>query len=49
MKLTTEDMRLLEELCQQHAVSTGKVMNLMSTVREWTYSLVGRFFSVTSC
>ena len=37
MKLTTEDMRLLEELCQHHGVSAGKVMKLMNTVSDYEF------------
>jgi hypothetical protein len=35
MNLTTEDKRLLEELCQQHKVSFDKVVKLLDTVREY--------------
>ena len=35
MKLTTEDQRLLEELCGQHGVSAEKVMKLLDTVRDY--------------
>lgn len=35
MNLTTEDQRLLEELCQQHQVSFDKVVKLFDTVREY--------------
>lgn len=37
MKLTTEDQRLLEELCQQHGVSAAKVMKLLETVRDFEF------------
>lgn len=37
MKLTTEDKRLLEELCQQHGVSTDKVLKLLDTVRDYEF------------
>lgn len=32
MHLTTEDQRLLEELCQEHRVSSDKVVKLLDTV-----------------
>jgi len=37
MKPTTEDKRLLEELCQQHGVSAEKVVKLLDTVREYEF------------
>ncbi len=37
MKLTTEDKRLLEELCQQHSVSSEKVVKLLDTVRDYEF------------
>ena len=37
MKLSTEDMGLLEELCEQHGVSTDKVLKLLDTVREYEF------------
>ena len=37
MNLTTEDKRLLEELCQQHKVSFDKVVKLLETVREFEF------------
>lgn len=37
MNLTTEDKRLLEELCQQHHVSFNKVVKLLDTVREYEF------------
>ena len=37
MNLTTEDQRLLEELCQQHKVSFDKVVKLLDTVREFEF------------
>jgi hypothetical protein len=37
MKLTTEDKRLLEELCQQHGVSAEKVLKLLDTVRDYEF------------
>ena len=37
MKLTTEDKLLLEELCQQHSVSSEKVVKLLDTVRDYEF------------
>ena len=37
MNLTTEDQRLLEELCQKHKVSFDKVVKLLDTVREYEF------------
>lgn len=37
MKLTTEDKRLLEDLCRQHGVSAGKVLELLDTVRDYEF------------
>ncbi len=37
MNLTNEDKRLLEELCQQHDVSTEKVIKLLDTVRDYEF------------
>lgn len=37
MKLTTEDKRLLEELCQQHDVNADKVLKLLDTVRDYEF------------
>jgi len=37
MHLTTEDQRLLEELCQEHRVSFDKVVRLLDTVREYEF------------
>ena len=34
MKLTSEDKRLLEELCQQHDVSAEKVTKLLMIYEE---------------
>lgn len=34
MNLTTEDERLLEELCEQHGVCYDKVLKLLKTVQE---------------
>jgi hypothetical protein len=37
MKVTTEDKRLLEELCRQHGVSCEKVLKLLDTVRDYEF------------
>ena len=37
MNLTTEDQRLLEELCREHQVSLDKVVKLLDTVREYEF------------
>lgn len=37
MNLSTEDKQLLNELCQQHGVSTAKVVKLLDTVREYEF------------
>jgi len=37
MNLSTEDTGLLEELCQQHGVSSEKVLKLLDTVREYEF------------
>lgn len=37
MNLPPEDQQLLEELCQQHGVSTPKVLHLLKTVREYEF------------
>ena len=34
MNLTSEDKRLMEELCQQHGVSADKVPKLLDPVRD---------------
>ena len=34
MKLPDEDRRLLQELCEQHGVSTEKVVKLLDVVRD---------------
>ena len=41
MNLTTEDQRLLEDLCQQHQVSFDKVVKLLDTVREYEFKKRG--------
>lgn len=35
MSLAEEDKRLLRELCEQHGVSTDKVLKLLETVRDF--------------
>ncbi len=37
MKLTSEDKRLLEELCQQHGVSADKVQKLLDTMHDYEF------------
>jgi hypothetical protein len=37
MNLSTEDSRLLAELCEQHGVSTAKVLKLLDTVRDYEF------------
>ena len=37
MNLTTEDQRLLEELCREHQVSLDKVVKLLDTVRDYEF------------
>jgi hypothetical protein len=37
MNLTSEDKRLLEELCQQHGVSADKVLKLLDTVSDYEF------------
>lgn len=37
MNLSTEDTRLLEELCEQHGVSREKVLKLLDAVREYEF------------
>ena len=37
MKLTIEDKRLLEELCEQQGVSHTKVLKLLETVQEYEF------------
>ncbi|MHB8252170.1 MAG: DNA modification system-associated small protein [Acidiferrobacter sp.] len=37
MNLSTEDSRLLEELCEQHGVTQEKVLKLLDTVREYEF------------
>lgn len=35
MTLADDDQRLLQELCEQHGVSTDKVRKLLETVRDY--------------
>jgi hypothetical protein len=35
MSLAEDDERLLRELCEQHGVSTDKVLKLLDTVRDY--------------
>lgn len=37
MNMTLEDSRLLAELCEQHGVSTDKVLKLLAAVREYEF------------
>jgi len=37
MKLSLEDKRLLEELCEQHGVSTDKVIKMLDAVRDYEF------------
>lgn len=37
MNLSSDDKRLLEELCQQHGVSAEKVLKLLETVRDYEF------------
>ncbi len=37
MNLTSEDRRLLEELCQQHGVSADKVLKMLDTVHDYEF------------
>jgi len=37
MNLSSDDKRLLEELCGQHSVSHQKVLNLLETVYEYEF------------
>lgn len=37
MKLSIEDDRLLEELCDQHGVSKEKVLKLLDAVRDYEF------------
>ena len=37
MNLSVDDARLLEELCQQHSISSDKVLRLLDTVRDYEF------------
>lgn len=37
MKMTTEDKRLLDELCQQHGVNVDKLVKLLDAVRDYEF------------
>jgi hypothetical protein len=37
MKLTTEDKRMLEDLCRENGVSSEKVLKLLDTVRDYEF------------
>ena len=37
MKLSPEDLQLLNELCQQHGVCPNKVLKLLEAVREFEF------------
>lgn len=37
MKLSMDDKRLLEQLCQQHGVNVEKVLKLLDTVRGYEF------------
>jgi hypothetical protein len=37
MKMSTDDTRLLEELCGHHGVDREKVLKLLDTVREYEF------------
>ena len=37
MNLSTNDKRLLEELCQQRGVNSDKVIKLLDTVRDYEF------------
>ena len=37
MKLSAEDHRLLDELCQQQGVSSAKVVKLLDAVQEYEF------------
>jgi hypothetical protein len=46
MTLADDDHRLLGELCEQHGVSTDKVLKLLETVRD--YELMDRRYRLES-
>lgn len=37
MKLTSDDQQVLEELCQQHGVSTDNVLKLLEVVQDYEF------------
>jgi len=37
MKLSVEDKRLLQQLCDEHKVSYEKVLKLLDTVKEYEF------------
>ena len=37
MNMTTEDSRLIKELCEQHGVSPDKVLKLLEAVRDYEF------------
>jgi hypothetical protein len=37
MNMTPQDTRLLAELCEQHGISTDKVIKLLDTEREYEF------------
>lgn len=37
MNLSDEDTKVLEELCEQHSVSTSKILKLLQTVQEYEF------------
>ena len=37
MNLSNDDARMLEELCQQHNVSSDKVLKLLDAVRDYEF------------
>lgn len=37
MNLSAEDKKLLEDLCQQHGVSSEKVIKLLDTVHDYEF------------
>lgn len=37
MNLSTDDKRILEELCQQHGVKAEKVLKLLDTVHDFEF------------
>ncbi|PQP85506.1 DNA modification system-associated small protein [Paenibacillus sp. AR247] len=37
MNLSTDDKKLLQELCKQHIVSFEKVLKLLDTVQEYEF------------